>query len=71
MTGIQGTRSLHSCYIPTQWVHVATCYIPGPYSSSHVLTVGPMYLPYRYLDPWGYSILEVPKRAAARQAPEP
>ena len=36
-----------------QWVHVAIWYIPGPQSSSHVLTVGPMYVLYRYLDPWG------------------
>ena len=38
---------------PTQWVHVDIWYISGPQSSSHVLTFGPMHVPYRYLDPLG------------------
>ena len=38
-----------------QQVHVAVWYIAEPYSSSHVLTVGAIYVLYRYLDSWGWS----------------
>ena len=35
-------------------VHVAIWYLPGPETSPCVLTFGPMYVLYKYLDPLGH-----------------
>ena len=39
--------------LQSQWVHVAVWYLSGPSSTFYVLTVGPMYVLYRYVDPLG------------------
>ena len=45
------SRTEESSRASAQWVHIAVWYVPGPESSSYVLTLGPMYVLYRYLDP--------------------
>ena len=51
--------------LQSQWVHVAVWYMSGPERNSYVLTFGPMYVPYRYLDPLGLAaqltLLDPPK----------
>ena len=41
----------NSPYAHSRRVHVLVMYIPGPQRGSYILTLGPMYVLYRYLDP--------------------